>query len=90
MSAEAVRDPEHDGVLTAIVARLPILWYRDFTASRTLDVRFQCLGVPKACISCSYNTGCGYCDVVLALQRRSRHVQGKVLHMIERFQPVAG
>ena len=28
--AEAVRDPEHDGVLTAIVARPLILWHRDF------------------------------------------------------------
>ena len=49
-----------------------------FTASHTVDVRFQCLGVPKACVSCSVRTGCGYCNIVLALQRRSRHVQGKV------------
>ena len=50
-----------------------------FTASRTLDVRFECLDVPMVCISNLGNTGSGYCNVVLALQRRSRHVQGKVL-----------
>ena len=50
-----------------------------FTASRTLDVRFECLGVPMVCISNLGNTGSGYCNVVVALQRRSRHVQGKVL-----------
>ena len=77
-SAEAVRDPEHDGVITVIDARPLILWHRDFHSVRTLDVRFQCLGVPKACISYSVNTGGGCCNVVLALQRRSRHVQGKV------------
>ena len=73
-----MRDPEHDGVITAIVARLPILWYRDFTASRTLDVRFQCLGVPKACISCSGKTGVGYCNVVLAVQTAAQPALGKV------------
>ena len=29
-SAEAVRDPEHDGVITVIDARPLILWNRDF------------------------------------------------------------
>ena len=29
-SAEAVRDPEHDGVITVIDARPLILWHRDF------------------------------------------------------------
>ena len=77
-SAEAVRDPEHDGVIAVIVARPLILWHRDFHSVRTLDVRFQCLGVPKACISCSGKTGVGSCNVVLAVQTAAQPALGKL------------